>query len=244
MREKTPFHQQHPSPAPKPPTMPLKATEILESSMDHLRHYKDPVSFWLPVFGLHWNMAFSGHFDLARDIMELFFSARPKQFTTSLLRELQTLWDHAPSAKPTNLPSRWPRDTTPYPRVSEVPFPSQPTAPPPPQCSSPACVLPISKDQPPTNNPQIILPLTALIAMASAQLNEEESCITLSMFETDAPEGCTDNFAIKGVARLSDRECTDLRDVGGFNSFTFSDSEGLFDPENCRVVFYIDPSCI
>jgi hypothetical protein len=101
--------------------MPLKATEILESSMERLRRYKDPDSFWPPVFGLHWNMAFSGHFDLARDVMELLFSARPKQFTTSLPRELQTLWDHAPSAKPTNLPSWWPQDTAPYPRVSEVP---------------------------------------------------------------------------------------------------------------------------
>ena len=101
--------------------MPLKATEILEFSMEHLRRYKDPGSFWLPLFGLHWNMAFSGHFDLARDVMELFFSARPKRFTTNLYRELQTLWDHAPSTKPANLPSWWPRDTAPYPRVSEVP---------------------------------------------------------------------------------------------------------------------------
>lgn len=100
--------------------MPLKATEILDFNLKQLRRYKDPGSFWIPIFDLHWSMAFSGHFDLARDVIELFFSARPKRFSTNLHRELQTIWEHAPSTKPTNLPSWWPRDTEPYPRVSEV----------------------------------------------------------------------------------------------------------------------------
>ncbi|KAK4442727.1 hypothetical protein QBC34DRAFT_431351 [Podospora aff. communis PSN243] len=89
----------------------------------------------------------------------------------------------------------------------------------------------------------LILPLTALlssVSTTSAQLNPVESTVTLNMFAGDAPGGCA--AARKAALTLSDRRCTDLRGVNSFNSFTFSNVR-LFDPPNCRAVFYLDSRC-
>src|SRR4051794_31760302 len=67
---------------------------------------------WTIIHDLHYNMAFSGHPDLAREILETFIASLPQgQFYNPCYNHpILSIWTHLPSSKPTNLPSNWPSE--------------------------------------------------------------------------------------------------------------------------------------
>ncbi|KAK1749939.1 hypothetical protein QBC47DRAFT_465327, partial [Echria macrotheca] len=91
--------------------MPPNRSDPIDRFFRTPQYVRDPVNlFHISILVLHWDMAFSGHFDLARTILELFLPYLPSTYKgPPNIRALATVWFHVPAARPSNgAPESWP----------------------------------------------------------------------------------------------------------------------------------------
>lgn len=104
--------------------MPEAQAPILKKK---LKRFSKPQKRWDGLWGiiytLYYNMAFSGHPDLAREILSTFIASLPqgKFYNPHYNHPILSIWTHLPSSKPTNLPSNWPSDPLHLDPASKVP---------------------------------------------------------------------------------------------------------------------------
>ncbi|KAK1834997.1 hypothetical protein QBC39DRAFT_421183 [Podospora conica] len=92
--------------------MPKPQAPILEKKLRKFHLPEKRWDLWGIIYDLHYNMAFSGHPELAREILETFLASLPQGqvYHPHYNHPLLSIWTHLPSSKPTNLPPNWPSE--------------------------------------------------------------------------------------------------------------------------------------